>query len=98
MWSYHHHAGLSVLFRNNVTNALRTIHIPDRKEFFDHSKTEEELEAVFEHYISLAVARHASQDESRVDVVHFALNEDQPTSLKCPECSELLYWRSTGIS
>jgi hypothetical protein len=98
LWSYHHHAGLSVLLCNSITNALRTIHIPDRQEFSDHSKSDDELESTFEHYINLAVAQHASKDEYRVDVVHFAMNQCQPTSLKCPECSELLYWRSTGIS
>ncbi len=98
MWSYHHFMGLSVLLCDKTTNALRTIHIDDRVEFGDDTKTEEELEHVFEQFISDAVAEHATENEERVDVARFALNGDNPTSLKCPQCSEMLFWRSTGIS
>ncbi len=98
MWSYHRLMGLSVLLRDKSSNALRTIHIDDRVEFGDHTKTEDELEQVFEQCINEAVTEQATKNEERVDVVKFALNEDNPTSLKCPECSEMLYWRSTGIS
>jgi hypothetical protein len=90
--------GFSVLLRDRSSNALRTIHIDDCDEFGDHAKSEDELEQVFEQHINDAVAEQATENEERVDVVEFALNVENPTSLKCPECSELLYWRSTGIS
>ncbi|QDT10985.1 hypothetical protein K239x_29780 [Planctomycetes bacterium K23_9] len=98
MWSYHQYMGLSVLLCNKITNELRTVHIDDRDEFHDHSKTEDELEAVFDAFINNIVTREANENEYSVDVVKFALDENNPTTLKCPKCSELLYWRSTGIS
>jgi hypothetical protein len=98
MWSYHHYMGLSVLLRDRKSNALRTIRIEDRDEFNDCTKTEDELELSIEQHVDAVVAQRADENEERVDVVKFAFNDDNPTALKCPECSEMLYWRSTGIS
>lgn len=98
MWSYHYGASLSVLLVDTVTDALRTIHIRDREEFFDHSKTEEELDEVLQSYIDATVAKNATENETLVDVVKFAMDENTAMTLKCPKCSVLLYWKSTGIS
>ncbi|MCR9202871.1 MAG: hypothetical protein NXI04_29855 [Planctomycetaceae bacterium] len=98
MWSYHHHAGLSVLLCDKVTHQLRTVHIDDRPEFFDHSKTEDELDAVFEDVITKTVAQEARENEYHVNVVPFALAKGGKTTLRCPRCATLLHWRATGIS
>lgn len=86
------------MLRDRKSNALRTIRIEDRDEFSDCTKTEDELQLVIEQHIDAVVAQRANENEERVDVVKFAFNDDNPTTLKCPECSEMLYWRATGIS
>jgi hypothetical protein len=90
MWSYHHYMGVSVLLRDRNTNELRTVHIDDRDEFRDLD--------ILDKCIDDTVAREASETEDLVDVIQFAFDEDNPTTLKCPRCSEWLYWRFTGMS
>ena len=98
MWSYPGYMGLAVLLQDTTTNALRAIHIEDHDEFYDRTETADELEAVFERHICQAVMQNMTDDEARIDVVQFALDEKNPSSLRCPNCSKLLFWRSTGIS
>jgi hypothetical protein len=98
MWSYHFFRSFGVLLQDRETLALRVVEIPDNDVFYRRSG-EGRTEAT-EAYVAGIVARKMIPTERRVAVSEFVTTYEgeELTSLPCPNCRALLFWRVTGIT
>lgn len=102
MWMWHHWFGFGVLLQDRETHALRVVDIPDDECFYYRDGlTEAEVDLATERYVTAAVTAELRSTERRVPLaesIRMEGEDAEPTSLPCPECGSLLYWRHTGIS
>lgn len=99
MCMYHHwRDGYHVPVQDQVTLAIRLVHVPDDDVFYpirDEQGGTDREHAVSQ-YVAALKARCMSETEKEIPVLD--LIRDDPVHVPCPRCRARLRWHTTGIT